>query len=83
MPRGRPLSELTLSPAENDQLVALTRSRSMPHALVSRWNRTRGLLDRLRSSFFERLLAMVYTHVENFFEVSKRWRCRVTRMKAS
>ena len=36
MPRGRPLSELTLSPAEHDQLVALTRARSMPHALVTR-----------------------------------------------
>ncbi len=36
MPLGRPLSPLTVSPAERDQLVALIRSRSMPHALVTR-----------------------------------------------
>jgi putative transposase len=36
MPRGRPLPALVLSPSERDQLVALTRSRSMPHALVTR-----------------------------------------------
>ena len=34
----------------------------------------RQLRERLRSSFFERLLAMVYTHVENFFVVSNRCR---------
>ncbi len=36
MPSGRPLAPLTVSPAEREQLVALTRSRSMPHALVTR-----------------------------------------------
>ncbi len=36
MPYGRPLAPLSLSPAEREQLVALTRSRSMPHALVTR-----------------------------------------------
>ncbi len=36
MARGRPLRELTLSPSERDQLVAITRSRSMPQALVMR-----------------------------------------------
>ena len=36
MPRGRPLAALTLSPAEQEQLVALTRSRSLPHPLVTR-----------------------------------------------
>ncbi|HLB38526.1 MAG TPA: IS630 family transposase [Gemmatimonadales bacterium] len=36
MPRGRPLAPLTLSPSARDQLVTLTRSRSMPHALVTR-----------------------------------------------
>lgn len=36
MPTGRPLAELTLSPAERDQLVAITRSRSLPHPLVRR-----------------------------------------------
>lgn len=36
MPRGRPLPELTVSPSERDQLVSITRSRSMPHPLVTR-----------------------------------------------
>ncbi len=36
MARGRPLRELTLSPSERDQLVSITRSRSMPQALVTR-----------------------------------------------
>ncbi|HXK36915.1 MAG TPA: IS630 family transposase [Candidatus Paceibacterota bacterium] len=36
MARGRPLRELTLSPAEREQLVAITRSRSMPQSLVKR-----------------------------------------------
>lgn len=36
MPTGRPLAELTLPPAERDQLVAITRSRSLPHPLVRR-----------------------------------------------
>ena len=36
MARGRPLRELRLSPAEREQLVAVTRSRSMPHSLVNR-----------------------------------------------
>ncbi len=36
LPYGRPLAPLSLSPAEREQLVALTRSRSMPHALVTR-----------------------------------------------
>lgn len=36
MPRGRPLVPLTLAPAERQALEALTRSRSMPHALVTR-----------------------------------------------
>ncbi len=36
MPRGRPLPELTVSPSERDQLMAITRSRSMPHPLVTR-----------------------------------------------
>jgi len=36
MPRGRPKQPLVLSPTEREQLLALTRSRSMPHALVGR-----------------------------------------------
>ena len=36
MSRGRPLRALTLSPAERDQLGALTHARSMPQALVTR-----------------------------------------------
>ncbi len=36
MPRGRPMPALTLSPAERDQLVAVTRSRALPHPLVTR-----------------------------------------------
>lgn len=36
MPRGRPLRELTLSPAEREELVAITRSRSLPQSLVNR-----------------------------------------------
>ena len=33
---GRPLAPLTLSPSERDELVSLTRSRSMPQSLVTR-----------------------------------------------
>src|SRR5258706_10913360 len=36
MPRGRPKVALVLSDSERDQLLAMTRSRSMPHALVRR-----------------------------------------------
>ncbi len=36
MSRGRPKRELTLSPSEREQLLAMTRSRSLPHALVRR-----------------------------------------------
>ena len=36
MARGRPLPELTLSPSERSELVSITRSRSLPHALVTR-----------------------------------------------
>jgi putative transposase len=36
MPRGRPVAPLTLSPPERQELEALTRSRSMPHTLVTR-----------------------------------------------
>ena len=36
MPRGRPKVALVLSDAERDQLLAMTRSRSLPHALVRR-----------------------------------------------
>jgi len=36
MPRGRPKQELVLSPSEREQLMSMTRSRSMPHALVRR-----------------------------------------------
>src|SRR5215207_7321768 len=36
MARGRPLETLTVTPAERDELVALTRSRSMPQPLVTR-----------------------------------------------
>jgi FixJ family two-component response regulator len=36
MPRGRPKQELVLSPSEREQLVSMTRSRSMPHVLVRR-----------------------------------------------
>ena len=36
MPRGRPKLELTLSSSEREQLLSMTRSRSMPHALVRR-----------------------------------------------
>lgn len=36
MPRGRPLLALSVSRSERDQLVALTRARSMPQALVTR-----------------------------------------------
>lgn len=36
MSRGRPLRELTLSTSERDELVSITRSRSMPQALATR-----------------------------------------------
>ncbi len=36
MPRGRPLRPLSLSPNERDILQSMTRSRSLPHALVVR-----------------------------------------------
>ena len=36
MSRGRPLRELTLSASERDELVSITRSRSMPQALGTR-----------------------------------------------
>ena len=36
MPRGRPKQELVLSPFEREQLVSMTRSRSMPHVVVRR-----------------------------------------------
>ena len=36
MPRGRPLTPLTLDDEERDQLTALSRSNTMPHALVQR-----------------------------------------------
>jgi len=36
MARGRPLTPLTLSPQQHDQLTSIARSRSMPHALVRR-----------------------------------------------
>ena len=36
MPRGRPRSELKLSDAQRHQLESIIRSRSLPHAIVSR-----------------------------------------------
>lgn len=36
MPKGRPKQELVLSPSEREQLVAMTRSRSLPLPLVRR-----------------------------------------------
>lgn len=36
MARGRPKLELTMSPSEREQLLSMTRSRSLPHALVRR-----------------------------------------------
>ena len=36
MPRGRPLPPLILSPSEREELASITRSRSLPHALVTR-----------------------------------------------
>jgi len=36
MSRGRPLAPLTVSPAEREELLALTRSRSMPQSLATR-----------------------------------------------
>ncbi len=36
MPRGRPLVSLTVSPEEREELVSITRSRSMPQALALR-----------------------------------------------
>jgi len=36
MARGRPKPALVVTPAEQEQLVALTRSRTMPHGLVRR-----------------------------------------------
>jgi len=36
MPRGRPKQQLRVSESEREQLVAMTRSRSLPHALVRR-----------------------------------------------
>jgi putative transposase len=36
MPRGRPKQELALSPSEREQLVSVTRSRSLPGPLVRR-----------------------------------------------
>jgi len=36
MPIGRPLAPLTVSQAERDELVSITRSRSMPQAIATR-----------------------------------------------
>ncbi len=36
MPRGRPLAPLTVSQIERDELLSITRSRSMPQALATR-----------------------------------------------
>lgn len=36
MPRGRPKQALVLSPSEREQLVSMTRSRSLPHPLLRR-----------------------------------------------
>lgn len=36
MPRGRPKAKLVLSESEREQLMAMTRSRSLPNALVRR-----------------------------------------------
>jgi putative transposase len=36
MPGGRPLAPLTISPDEREELVSITRSRSMPQALATR-----------------------------------------------
>jgi len=36
MARGRPLAALTLSPSEREELVSITRSRSMPQSLATR-----------------------------------------------
>ena len=36
MPKGRPLHPLSLSPNEHDILQSMSRSRSLPHALVVR-----------------------------------------------
>lgn len=36
MPRGRPKQEMTVSPSEREQLLSMTRSRSLPHAPVRR-----------------------------------------------
>ena len=36
MPRGRPRRELSLSDAERQELISITRSRSMPQALATR-----------------------------------------------
>ena len=36
MPRGRPKQEVVLSPSEREQLASMTRSRSLPYALVRR-----------------------------------------------
>jgi putative transposase len=36
MPRGRPKQALVLSPSEREQLLSLTRSRSLPHPLLRR-----------------------------------------------
>jgi putative transposase len=36
MPRGRPLAPLSVSPAEHEALVSITRSRSMPQSLATR-----------------------------------------------
>jgi putative transposase len=36
MPRARPFAPLTVSPAEREELVSITRSRSMPQSLATR-----------------------------------------------
>jgi putative transposase len=36
MPGGRPLAPLTISPDEREELISITRSRSMPQALATR-----------------------------------------------
>jgi putative transposase len=36
MPKGRPLPELSLSASERDELVSITRSRSLPQTLATR-----------------------------------------------
>lgn len=69
MPRGRPRTALKLSDEQRDQLKSITRSRSLPHAIVSRAQMV------LSSAAGETDVAIARRHKVNRMTVA-RWRNR-------